>query len=141
MAAAPNNQITLLLDAARDGDQSASAQLLPMVYDNLRGLARSVFGRPAGVQTLEPTALVHEAWMKMVGQVDRINDRHHFFAIAAQAMRHVLADQARARAAQKRGGSRHRVTFIDDMAAAESTELDLIDLHDALNCGFLADSR
>lgn len=123
--------VTELLERIRTGDAGAVDRLLPMVYDELRGLAGMVFDdRRTPGHTLQPTALVHEAWMKMVGGVDRLNDRRHFFAVAARAMRQVLADHARAAAAAKRGGGARPVTFMD--GAVPGSEIELADFHEAL---------
>src|SRR5262245_38276085 len=106
---------------------------MPAVYGELRALAASFFrGRPAGV-TLQPTALVHEAFLRLVRHdAAEIRDRSHFFAVAATAMRQTLTDRARRRHAQKRGGAgRERVTLSD--LPAESAAVDLVALDDILN--------
>lgn len=127
------SQVTELLETIRGGDAGAVDRLLPLVYDELRGLAAAIFRGNAAQHTLQPTALVHEAWMKMAGGVDRLNDREHFFAVAARAMRHVLADHARARGREKRGGGgRHQVTLDGNDAAMPASNVDLIELHEAL---------
>src|SRR4029453_9454186 len=108
-------QETQFLEAARNGEQSAADQLLPLVYDELRALAASFFRGQRPDHTLQPTALVHEAYARMVKPSDRagfdphLTSRAHFFAVAATAMRQVLANHARDRRAAKRGGeARHR---------------------------------
>ena len=101
----PRDEITGLLIAHRDGDQQAFEQLVPLVYEDLRVIARSQLSRLRPGRTLNTTALVHEAYLKLVDQTRvRINDRGHFFAIAARAMRHIIIDYARRRTASKRGG-------------------------------------
>lgn len=104
-----DGQVTLALRAASGGDANAAANLLPLVYEQLRRLARAKMGRlPPGV-TVQPTALVHEAYMRVLaGRKEDFNDRNHFFATAARAMRDILVEQARRRASLKRGGDRAR---------------------------------
>lgn len=90
-------------------------------------------GPGQGAHTLQPTALVHEVWMKVADRLHQVNDRAHFFATAALAMRHVLADYARAAGRQKRGGDRQQVTLIDcDLLPDPEAGLDLVAMHDAL---------
>jgi hypothetical protein len=84
-------EVTHLLGRLRAGDDEAAGQLLPLVYDELHGLAQAVFSGQRGNHTLQPTALVHEAWMKLAGNLDNLEDRRHFFVVAAKAMRQVLA--------------------------------------------------
>ncbi len=129
--------ITTLLTAIGDGDSRASAELLPMVYDELRRTARALMdrerGRGAG-HTLQPTALVHEAYLRVVGdgEVSWAN-RRHFFAAAAQAMRRILVERARRYKAVKHGGGRERDAFHDDIQFEESNDqVDIIALDDAL---------
>ncbi len=98
-------EITNLLVAHREGDRDAFEQLVPLVYDDLRRIARRQLARHRVRGTLNTTALVHEAYLKMVDQSRvEVNDRNHFFAIAARAMRQIIIDYARKRTAQKRGG-------------------------------------
>jgi RNA polymerase sigma factor (TIGR02999 family) len=102
--------VTRALRAAVRGDAKAADDLLPLVYDELRALARARLKKAPPGQTLQPTALVHEAYLRVVGNKDPGWDgRGHFFAAAARAMRDILVEQARRRMAQKRGGDRHRV--------------------------------
>lgn len=99
--------VTLLIDSARAGDEAASARLMELVYDELRRLASSYLRGEARGHTLQATALVHEAFLKLVRQPDgQFTGRTHFFAVAATAMRQILTDHARAKRAAKRGGSR-----------------------------------
>jgi RNA polymerase sigma factor (TIGR02999 family) len=126
------NDVTRLLHAARGGDRNALDRLLPLVYEELRQLAARQLRREHGARTLQATALVHEAYMKMVagsGTIDAA-DRAHFLAIAARAMRQVLVDQARKRKASKRGGEWAQTTLGDadaaiDFDAAEMLALDV----------------
>ncbi len=100
----------ILLDAASRGDSEAARDLLPLVYDELRALARVRLKQELPGQTLQPTALVHEAYLRVVGRDDPGWDsRGHFFAAAARAMRQILVEQARRKTAQKRGGDHRRV--------------------------------
>lgn len=116
----------------REGDQSAAARLLPLVYEHLRGLAGSYFRRSAPNQTLQPTALVHEAFLRMVNRPDADwKDRSHFCAVCATAMRAILTDHARARHAQKRGGGWSRIT-VDAAASPQEPEVDVVALNNAL---------
>lgn len=133
--------VTQLLSRLRDGDAAASDQLLPLVYDELQNLARAVFSGENHAHTLQPTALVHEAWMRLCGNLGTVEDRRHFFVIAGRAMRRVLTDHARRRKAQKRGDGRQRLTLDTALgpssasapaSASGSTAVDLVDLNDVL---------
>jgi RNA polymerase sigma factor (TIGR02999 family) len=123
----------LLSDLAR-GEPHAAGQLLPLVYDELRRLAAQRLAGEKPGQTLQPTALVHEAYLKLVGpDPDRAwNDRAHFFAAAAEAMRRILIDNARHKRRQKRGGDRQRVPLAQADAVAETPDDDLLALDEAL---------
>jgi RNA polymerase sigma-70 factor, ECF subfamily len=106
VAGAHPPDITRLLRAWRAGDDAARDELIPLVYEELRALAARYFSREAAPHTLQPTALVNEAYLRLAGNPDvNWQDRGHFFAIASRIMRHVLVDQARQRGRQKRGGS------------------------------------
>jgi RNA polymerase sigma-70 factor, ECF subfamily len=110
------------------------SQIVPVVYDELRRMARHYMAREKTGQTLQATALVNEVYLRfMKGKTHAWQNRAHFCAIAAGAMREILVDRARARAAAKRGGSRVRVSFDDALSAKESTSLDFLALHEALN--------
>jgi RNA polymerase sigma factor (TIGR02999 family) len=113
--------VTRLLDAAAAGDARAAADLLPLVYGELRRLAAERLARESPGQTLDATALVHEAYLRLIGTPAYAN-RGHFFAAAAEAMRRVLIDAARAKAAAKRGGGRRRLPLEDGAAAVHSPE-------------------
>ena len=112
-----------LLLAISHGDPHAAGQLLPLVYDELRRLAAQKLAQEKPGQTLQPTALVHEAYLRLVGPeaADHWDGRGHFFAAAAEAMRHILVDNARRRAALKRGGKAQRVEWNDQLAVAGLT--------------------
>jgi RNA polymerase sigma factor (TIGR02999 family) len=101
---------TLLLDAIQKGDEKAAEQLLPLVYEELRRLAASRMANEAAGHTLQPTALVHEAWLRLGGDANaKFENRAHFFAAAAEAMRRILIDRARQRRAVRHGGGQQRV--------------------------------
>ncbi len=120
------NEVTLLLEAVGRGEGAASDELLPLVYDELRHLAASRMKGEAGGQTLQPTALVHEAWLRLISLQDRTwNNRAHFFRVAALAMRRILVDRARHKATLKGGGDFERLN-VDDLDICESTPDDRI---------------
>src|SRR6188472_3621276 len=102
------SDVTRLLEAAAAGDRKAAADLLPVVYDELRKLAAARMAAEAPGHTLNATALVHEAYLRLIGD-QRFDGRGHFFAAAAEAMRRVLVNHARDRSRRKRGGGRNRV--------------------------------
>lgn len=114
------DDVSQLLNAATGGDRRAAADLLPLVYAELRRLAAVRMSGQAAGQTLDATALVHEAYIRLVGKADgeRWVGRGHFFAAAAEAMRHILVDRARRRTALKRGGGAARVDLPEDALAA-----------------------
>ncbi len=114
------NEITQVLQAIRRGDGQASGELLPLVYDELRRLAAMRMSQESASQTLQATALVHEAWLRMVGDGDRTwQNRAHFFGAAAEAMRRILVENARRKSRLKRGGGQVRLDIEElDLAAA-----------------------
>src|SRR6516162_9441695 len=126
--------VTYILSAIEQGDPKAAEQLLPMVYDDLRKLAAKRLAQEKPGQTLQATALVHEAYLRLVGTADPGWDsRGHFFATAAEAMRRILVDRARDRRRLKRGGSRRRQDLdLDALTAPDAPPDDLLDLDDAL---------
>ncbi|QJX01064.1 ECF-type sigma factor [Frigoriglobus tundricola] len=125
------SDVTRLLDAAAAGDRRAAADLLPLVYDELRKLATARMGAEVPGHTLDATALVHEAYLRLVSD-QHFDGRGHFFAAAAEAMRRVMVDAARRKATVRRGGARRRVRFDELRAITESPD-GLLDLHDALD--------
>src|SRR5436309_8045881 len=125
------SDVTRLLDAARAGDRRAAADLLPLVYDELRKLAAARVAAEAPGHTLDATALVHEAYLRLVGD-QQFDGRGHFFAAAAEAMRRILVDAARRRATVRHGGTHRRVTLDELQRVPESPE-GLVDLHEALD--------
>ena len=130
-----NHEVTRILNAIENGDKLAAQELLPLVYDELRRLATSKMKQEKSGNTLQPTALVHEAFMRLVGSEDwqKWDGRGHFFAAAAESMRRILIEQARRRNAEKRGGAMNRVVIDDiDVAAAPENSDYLLDLDAAL---------
>jgi len=130
------NEVTGILKAIKEGDLQAAEQLLPLVYDELRNLAAAKLALEKAGQTLQPTALVHEAYLRLVRPTGgRLwNSRSHFFAAAAEAMRRILLDNARRKRRQKRGGALRRVQLDPAQLSYSSPAEDLLDLNDALTC-------
>jgi RNA polymerase sigma factor (TIGR02999 family) len=130
------SDLTQILSAIEQGDPHASEQLLPLVYDELRKLAAARLARESPGQTLQPTALVHEVYVRLVGhQADqRWNSRGHFFAAAAEGMRRILVENARRKQSQKRGGSiLHRSECGDDIPVLDALDpLEVLAIHEAL---------
>ena len=128
--------ITVLLDAARDGDRGALDRVLSTLYQELHGMARRQLAGQQHGHTLDATALVHEAYLKLAGRGNgsaQFDDRAHFFAYAASAMRSVIVDYARQRLAQKRGGDLHRVTELpENLEGGFSLDEDMLGLDTAL---------
>src|SRR5205814_9980793 len=123
-----------ILSAIEQGDPSAADQLLPLVYDELRKLAAQRIAQEKPEQTLDATALVHEAYLRLVDteRAQSWNSRGHFFAAAAEAMRRILVEQARRKQADKRGGRRRRVELNDADVAYTPPDADLLDIDEAL---------
>jgi RNA polymerase sigma factor (TIGR02999 family) len=123
------SNVTRLLDAMNQGDQQATAQLLPLLYDELRSLARLKMAEERAEHTLQATALVHEAYLRLVGDDDvRWDGRSHFFAAAAEAMRRILVEHARRKHALKHGGQLNRVSLDDGLPPIASPCNDSDDL-------------
>ncbi|MBZ5606094.1 MAG: sigma-70 family RNA polymerase sigma factor [Acidobacteriia bacterium] len=132
MAASPG-EVTQLLHRLSAGDTGAREQLVALVYDELRRLAGSCMRRERLDHTLQPTALVHEAWLRLVEQREwNLENRAHFFGMAAQLMRRILVDHARAASAEKRGGDKVMVPLENAMAVALDHPAQLLDFHRAL---------
>jgi RNA polymerase sigma factor (TIGR02999 family) len=129
------NEVTSILSAIEQGDQKAAGQLLPLVYNELRKLAAQKLAQEKPGQTLQATALVHEAYLRLIGDSDPgWESRGHFFAAAAEAMRRVLVDRARDRQRLKRGGSRRRQDLdLDALTGPDAPPDDLLDLDDAID--------
>jgi RNA polymerase sigma factor (TIGR02999 family) len=124
------SQVTLLLDAISRGEGKAADELLPLVYDELRRLAAARMARESAGQTLQPTALVHEAWLRLVSDGERTwKNRAYFFAAAAEAMRRILIERARRKSRLKYGGGQQRIN-IEELELAEATPDDKILLVD-----------
>jgi RNA polymerase sigma factor (TIGR02999 family) len=129
------SDVTCILNAIDSGDRHAAEQLLPLVYEELRRLAAAWLAREAPGQTLQPTALVHEAYVRLVGDgADRLwNGRRHFFAAAAEAMRRILVESARCKHTAKRGGGWLRHDLDPDRFHASAESDDLLALHKAMD--------
>jgi RNA polymerase sigma factor (TIGR02999 family) len=129
------NEVSQLMSAVDRGDPHAAAHLLPLVYDELRRLAAARLAAEPSGNTLQPTALVHEAYLRLVGAPggDQWDHRGHFFAAAAEAMRRILIDQARRKAAARHGGDAHRQELDPDVAALPEPREDLLALDEALD--------
>ncbi len=126
------SEATRLLDRMSAGDGAAAQELLPLVYAELRRQAGRAMDGERGDHTLQPTALVHEAYLRLVGSQVRWESRAHFVRVAARAMRNVLVDHARARRTDKRGQGRDRAALDGVLAAYEERHLDVLAVHDAL---------
>ncbi len=132
MAEDAPTEVTILLARWRNGDRDALDALMPLVYDELRRLARHYLSRERNDHTLQSTALVHEAFVRLVGQKPPDwTGRAHFMGVAARLMRQILVDHARAHAAGKRGGG-YKLALHEDFVRVESNELDLLQLDEAL---------
>jgi RNA polymerase sigma factor (TIGR02999 family) len=117
------SDVTRILEAVERGESQAADKLLPVVYAELRRLASHKMAQENPGQTLQPTALVHEAWLKLVGQENRRwEDRNHFFAAAAEAMRRILTDNARRKLRQRHGGGQQRVELDDGVATTDADD-------------------
>jgi RNA polymerase sigma factor (TIGR02999 family) len=129
------NEVTRILSEMAHGDPRAAAQLLPLVYDELRRLAAARLAAEPSGNTLQPTALVHEAYLRLVGAPDgdRWDHRGHFFAAAAEAMRRILIDNARRKATARHGGAMHRETLDPEAVACPEPREDLLALDEALD--------
>ena len=128
------NEVTRILSAAKQGDAQAAAQLLPLVYDELRQLAAQKLAQEKPGQTLQATALVHEAYLRLVtgAEAQQWDNRRHFFAAAAEAMRRILIDRARDKRRFKRGGGWRRLHLDDIDPAVEQSPDDMLALDEAL---------
>jgi RNA polymerase sigma-70 factor, ECF subfamily len=124
--------VTQLLHAWRLGDDQAYDRLLPFVYAELRRIARGQLRRERAGHSFQPTALVHEAYLRLVKADVDWQDRTHFLRIAARAMRQILVEHARQKGARKRGGDDHLVSLTDDIAAPDARPIDVLILHDAI---------
>ena len=131
---ARRGEITAILAAWRGGDRSAMERLMPLVYDDLRRRAHQQLARGGPDVTLSTTALVHEAYLKLVHSPDASwEDRNHFFGVAVTAMRNVIIDYARRHLAQKRGGAARQVSLDDNLLRVEQDAEELLAIHEALD--------
>ena len=137
-----SHQITLLLLDWSKGDEFALEQLMPLVYDELRRMARNYMRRQPSGHTFQTTDLIHEAYLKIAGGEGRNwQSRSHFFGVAAKAMRHILVDYARSKHNQKRGGWQERVTLAENMRVTNQSSDDIVALDEALNRLAILDNR
>src|SRR5215469_7901186 len=127
------SDVTRILQSMESGDSKAAGELLPLVYGELRKLAASKMAHETPNQTLQPTALVHEAWLRLTGNENvKWNGRAHFFGAAAEAMRRILIDNARRKSARRHGGGQQRVDVDEIDIAAPGKEDELLSINDAL---------
>jgi RNA polymerase sigma factor (TIGR02999 family) len=127
------SEVTVILEAIQKGDPKAAEDLLPLVYEELRKLAASKLAQQPPHQTLQPTALVHEVYIRLLGDGGRSwEDRRHFFAVAAEAMRHLLVDRARRKAARRHGGGWQRVDLDSVVVASKTTDDNILLINEAL---------
>lgn len=142
MNPAPSAQATQFVNEMADGDRQAAERLLPLVYDEFRELAGDYLRRETKAHTLQPTALVHEAYLRLIDQT-RVNwqGRTHFFAVGAQAMRRVLVDHARARQRDKRGGGWQRISLDEQLTVSPAHDADLLAVDEAIEKLARIDSR
>jgi RNA polymerase sigma-70 factor, ECF subfamily len=127
-----DGQVTVLLKAMRDGDESAAGQLLPLVYQELHKLARSYMRRERPDHTLQPTALINEAYLRLARDHVDWQSRQHFIGVAANVMRRLLVDHARAHNAAMRAGGMQRVEFEEGFVLSDERSKEVLALHDAL---------
>jgi RNA polymerase sigma factor (TIGR02999 family) len=129
------SEVTVILDAIQKGDSQAADQLLPLVYTELRKLAAYRMANEAAGHTLQPTALVHEAWLRLVGDDNeaRFQNRAHFFAAAAEAMRRILIDRARRKRALRHGGGQQRLDVDEVDIPGPADEDEMLAVNDALD--------
>ena len=137
----PGSKITLLLNDWSNGDKAAGEALAPLIYDELYKRSANLFRGESPGHTLQPTALINEAFVRLINADVSWTDRTHFFAVASRMMRRLLIDHAKSRAAQKRGGDQIRVTFDESQLGADGHEVELSDLTNALADLKQADAR
>jgi RNA polymerase sigma factor (TIGR02999 family) len=131
----PMSEVTSILSAIEQGDPNAAGQLLPLIYDELRRLAAQRLAQEKPGQTLQATALVHEAYLRLIGNGEQPHwdNRRHFFAAAAEAMRRILVDNARRKLTHKHGGGRQRCDLDAEALTAPEADVDLLALDAALS--------
>ncbi len=136
------NDVTRILDAAQRGDASATAELLPLVYDELRRMAAQKMAHESPGHTLQATALVHEAWMRLAGDNQQAwANRAHFFGAAAEAMRRILVEHARRKQAAKRGSGAERVEMEEGVLVLNAPPDELLAVHEALDTFAAQDAK
>src|SRR5215470_2832301 len=128
-----DGEVTRILNAAQKGDSKAAEELLPLVYEELRKLAAHKMASEAPGQTLQPTALVHEAWLRLIGSHQQWRNRGHFFGAAAEAMRRILIDRARQRRRPRHGHGLRRVDLSQVEVAAQTDDETLLAVDEALS--------
>jgi RNA polymerase sigma factor (TIGR02999 family) len=142
MPALSSHQITVLLQAWSEGDQAALERLMPLVYDELHRMAKRYMRRERSGHTLQTTALINEAYLRLIEQSHtRLENRAHFFAISAQLMRQILVDFARSRRSRKRGGDEFQVSLGEALSVPVKRDPDLVALDDALRALAAIDER
>lgn len=126
-------QVTQLLLKWSNGDQTALDELMPIVYDELRRMARRYMNRQESGHTMQTTELIHEAYLKLAGNEEKDwKNRAHFFGVAAQAMRHILVDYARSKKSQRRGGFQQKITLVENVIVSNGRSDEIVALDDAL---------
>lgn len=127
------HQVTQLLIRWSDGDQTALDDLMPIVYDELRRMAKRFMNRQDSGHTMQTTELIHEAYLKLLGNEEKNwKNRSHFFGVAAQAMRHILVDHARSKHSQRRGGDKQKITLAENQFVTNERADEIVALDDAL---------
>jgi RNA polymerase sigma factor (TIGR02999 family) len=128
------SEVTRILESIEQGNPNAADQLLPLVYGELRKLAAAKMAKEAAGHTLQPTALVHEAWLRLVGNENpKFESRAHFFGAAAEAMRRILIEKARRKHAVRHGGGKHRTEFREADLASPQDDAQLLAVNEALD--------
>src|SRR3954468_24124299 len=136
------SEVTRILQSIDSGDPNAAGELLPLIYEQLRNLAAHKMAGEAPGQTLQPTALVHEAWLRLTGNEDvKWQGRAHFFGAAAEAMRRILIENARRKRALRHGGAQRRLDIMEMEIAAESNDQELLAVSEALDKFALIDKQ
>lgn len=142
LGSCPLSEVTQILERAQQGDSKAADELLPLVYGELRKLAAHKMAGESAGQTLQPTALVHEAWLRLTGDDRKFADRSHFFAASAEAMRRILIDRARRRLAAKRGGGAESLDADEiEIASPMADDKSMLSLDEALEKFAAVDAR
>ncbi len=134
-------EVTRYLQAWAGGDEEALRQVMPLVYQELRKIARRVWRRQDGDNTLQPTALIHEAYLKLASAGMEFQNRNHFYAVASMAMRQVLVNHARTQMAGKRGGGQVKISLDDVQASVQKESEEVLALHESLERLETLDSR